>query len=309
MQITTVIPAYNAASYISAAIDSALDQDGVDQQIIVIDDGSIDETPSILQSYGSRIDTIRQPNRGLSSARNRGIQAARGKFIAFLDADDVWCQGKLSRQVAALERSPTAIMVHSRTVSWDPTSGVESEFVKAPSEDYQGDCFAKLYRSNAICVSSVMARTSRLREIGGFDEQILRPTTQDYDLWMRIAFESPIVYDGEKGTLYRRHDRNASHQMQMMLEDHIYVTEKALSYGSERLHRELGKSICRMRLADLYFDLGYWHYGHGDLVSAQRCFRSAVRHGRRDLHNLLFAFLPLGLLAKASRRHLAKVTA
>lgn len=309
MQITTVIPAYNAASYISAAIDSALEQDRIDQQILVIDDGSTDETPSVLQSYGNRIDTIRQPNRGLSAARNRGILAARGEFIAFLDADDVWCRGKLSRQVAALERSPTAIMVHSRTVSWDPSSGLESEFVKARSEDYQGDCFAKLYRSNAICVSSVMARTSRLRELGGFDEHILRPTTQDYDLWLRIAFESPIVYDGEKGTLYRRHAGNASHQTQMMLEDHIYVTEKALSYGSKRLHRELGKSLCRMRLADLYFELGYWHYGHGDIASAQRCFRSAVRYGRRDLQNLLFAFLPLGLLATASRRHLAKLTA
>jgi glycosyltransferase involved in cell wall biosynthesis len=309
MQVTTVIPAYNAAGYISAAIDSALDQDGVDQQILVIDDGSIDDTPSVLRSYGDRIETIRQPNRGLSSARNRGIQAARGEFIAFLDADDIWCRGKLSRQVAALERSPKAIMVHSQTVSWDPASGLESEFVKARSEDYHGDCFAKLYRSNAICVSSVMARTSRLREMGGFDEQIRRPTTQDYDLWLRIAFESPLVYDGEKGTLYRRHDGNASHQTQMMLEDHIYVTEKTLAYGYERLRQELGKRRCRMRLADLYFELGYWQYGHGDIVSAQRCFRSALRNGRRDLHNLLFAILPLGLLATASRRHLARISA
>jgi hypothetical protein len=95
----------------------------------------------------------------------------------------------------------------------------------------------------------------------------------------------------------------------MMLEDHIYVTEKTLAYGYERLRQELGKRRCRMRLADLYFELGYWQYGHGDIVSAQRCFRSALRNGRRDLHNLLFAILPLGLLATASRRHLARISA
>jgi glycosyltransferase involved in cell wall biosynthesis len=309
MQVTTVIPAYNAADYIAAAIDSALVQDDVEQQILVIDDGSIDETPAVLKSYGDRIETIRQPNRGLSSARNRGIQVARGEFIAFLDADDLWCRGKLSRQVAAMRRCPTAIMVHSRTVSWDPSSGAESDFVKARSEDYHSDCFAKLYQSNAICVSSVMVRTNRLRELGGFDEQILRPTTQDYDLWLRIAFESPLLYDGKKGTLYRRHNGNASHQTQMMLEDHIYVTEKALSYGYERLRRELGRRPCLMRLADLYFELGYWHYRHGDIGSAQRCFRNALRYGRRDLHNLLFAMLPPGILTTASRRHSSKVTA
>jgi glycosyltransferase involved in cell wall biosynthesis len=303
MQVTTVIPVYNGAEYVSAAIDSALMQRGIKQQVIVVDDGSTDETPRRLEAFKNHIQVIRQPNRGLSAARNVGIQAAEGELVAFLDADDVWCQDKLARQVAALRDAPEASMVHSRTVSWDAGSGGESEFVKAPSQDYRGDCFAKLYQANAICVSSVMVKTTWLRKLGGFDEQILRPTTQDYDLWLRIASRSQLQFVEEKGTLYRRHLHNASKQTLMMLEDHIYVIQKALSYGYERLCRELGRRKALLRLANLYFELGYFHYGQGNIRSAKTCFQSSLRYGHLDSRNVLFAFLPDMFLAWAARRH------
>jgi len=303
MQVTTIIPAYNAAEYVATAIESALEQKAVSQQIIVIDDGSTDATPRVLENFGERIEVIRQDNLGLSAARNAGIQAARGELIAFLDADDVWCDNKLAKQVAILRDNPEVAMVHSRTVSWDAANGRENDFVKAPSKDYRDDCFSKLYESNAICVSSVMVRTSCLQQIGGFDERIVRPTTQDYDLWLRIAFQHRLEFIDDKGVLYRRHSSNASQQIQMMLEDQIYVIQKALSYGHSRLQMELGQRQCWMRLANLYFELGYWHYGIGEIGLARDYFRKAVRHGHRDSHSVLLAFLPKSWLARASRRH------
>jgi glycosyltransferase involved in cell wall biosynthesis len=309
MQVTTVIPAYNASSYLASAIESALLQEGVSQQIVVVDDGSTDDTPSVLERFGDRIETIRQSNRGLSAARNAGIHAAKGKYVAFLDADDLWVPGKLARQVAALEINPEAAMLHSQTVSWDPTTGIERPFVKAPSRDYRGACFSRLFQANAICVSSVIARTDWLQRLGGFDEQIVRPTTQDYDLWLRIAFESPILFIEEKGTRYRRHASNASLQHQMMLEDHIFVIRKTLSYGYERLKREIGRQTAFLRLANLYHELGYWHYEQGEIGTARDCFRSSCRYGRLDPRNLMFAFLPKVLLMYAARRHQSKLSA
>jgi len=303
MQVTTIIPAYNAAEYVATAIESALKQKAVPQQIVVIDDGSTDATLRVLAHFGKRIEVIRQDNRGLSAARNAGIQAARGEMIAFLDADDVWCDDKLAKQVAILLDNPEVAMVHSRTVSWDSTNGREDDFVKVPSHDYRLDCFSKLFQANAICVSSVMVRRSCLQQIGGFDELIVRPTTQDYDLWLRIAFQHRLEFIHEKGVLYRRHSSNASKQIQMMLEDQIYVIQKTLSYGYSRLQKELGRRQCWMRLARLYFELGYWHYGLGEIEQARDYFRKSVRHGHCDSYSVLLAFLPKSCLARTSRRH------
>jgi hypothetical protein len=152
-----------------------------------------------------------------------------------------------------------------------------------------------------------MVRTAWLRRLGGFDEQILRPTTQDYDLWLRIASQSELQFVDEKGTLYRRHPQNASKQTQMMLEDHIYVIKKALSYGYERLCRELGRRTTLSRLANLYFELGYFHYGQGNIRSAKNCFQSSFRYGRFDSRNALLAFLPERFLAWAARRHQSRL--
>jgi glycosyltransferase involved in cell wall biosynthesis len=309
IQVTTVIPAFNASEFLGTAIESALSQEGVSQQVVVIDDGSTDNTSAVLAKFGDRIERISQTNRGLSAARNAGIQAATGEYIAFLDADDQWCPGKLARQVAALDCNSKAAMLHSQTVSWDPNTGHESPFVKALSREYQGDCFARLFQANAICVSSVMARTNCLRRLGGFDEQITRPTTQDYDLWLRIAFESPLLFVEEKGTLYRRHAGNASLQSRMMLEDQILVLKKALSYGYDRLRREIGRRNVFLRLANLYFELGYLHYGQGDIDAARDCFRTSFRYGRLDLHNMILAFLPRSLLSYAARRHQLRLSA
>jgi len=104
--VSVVIPAYNAAWCVGQAIDSALAQSFVDREIIVVDDGSTDDTPRVLAGYGSRIRIVSKPNGGLSSARNAGVAAAQGEFVAFLDADDRWLPAKLARQVALMREEP-----------------------------------------------------------------------------------------------------------------------------------------------------------------------------------------------------------
>lgn len=104
--VSVVMPAFNVAWCVRRAIDSVLTQTYLRHEIIVIDDGSTDDTASVLASYGDRIRVISQTNRGMSAARNRGIDAARGTLVAFLDADDYWLSEKLARQVELLQRRP-----------------------------------------------------------------------------------------------------------------------------------------------------------------------------------------------------------
>jgi len=109
--VSVVIPAYNAEAFLPAALESVLSQDGVSLDIIVVDDGSTDSTAAVLGRYREQVRVLRQDNAGSGAARNRGAAGARGDYLAFLDADDLWAPGKLSRQLAALAREPILDLV------------------------------------------------------------------------------------------------------------------------------------------------------------------------------------------------------
>src|SRR5215469_16427814 len=109
--VSIVIPTYNASHFIAAAVESCLAQDYTPVEVLVVDDGSTDDTVSVLEPYRASIRYFWQPNDGPARARNRGIAEARGQLIAFLDADDIWLPNKLSQQVQCLERSPGACLV------------------------------------------------------------------------------------------------------------------------------------------------------------------------------------------------------
>jgi len=305
-RVSTVVPAYNAEKYVRATIDSALAQSSVDHEVIVVDDGSTDSTPTILDEYGRKIRVIRQANGGLSSARNAGIAASQAEFIAILDADDIWLPGKLSSQLNLLETNPQYPMVHCRTFSWDARTDARTDFVKADQSLYQNDCFGQLFMHNAICVSSVVARRSLLNELGGFDLKVTRPTTQDLDLWLRIAHEHLIGFVDQPGVLYRRHADNASNDMLSMLEDRVYVLEKATAYGRERL----ATAGTRMRsvLAHSCYMTGYQHFQVGQYDAAKRWLRKACGYGRRDVRSVCGAYLPTFLL-KLVHRNLSETAA
>jgi glycosyltransferase involved in cell wall biosynthesis len=129
IRASTIIPAFNSAETLPAAIDSALAQEFEGHEIIVVNDGSTDNTATILAGYGDRIRVVEQPNRGFNEARNVGIERATGKYIALLDADDVWFPGRLSKTVAALEHNPAASLVFSDFVRIDRAGA----FVECPT--------------------------------------------------------------------------------------------------------------------------------------------------------------------------------
>jgi len=185
--VSVIIPTYNRGWTICEAVDSVLTQDHRPMEIILVDDGSTDDTPDRLAGYGSRIHVIRQPNRGVSAARNRGIAEASGELIAFLDSDDAWLPGKLSRQVAFFQEHADALICQTQEL-WI-RKGVRVN----PRQRHRKPSGMIFLESLHLCLvspSAVMARKRLFEQVGLFDESL--PACEDYDLWLRVSQSIPI---------------------------------------------------------------------------------------------------------------------
>jgi glycosyltransferase involved in cell wall biosynthesis len=185
--VSVIIPTYNRGWIVKEAIDSVLEQDFHDYELIVVDDGSVDDTPAILNAYGKKITVLRQANQGVSAARNRGIAAASGRLIAFLDSDDLWLPRKLSTQVEFFNDHPQAAI--SQTQERWIRNGVRVN-PKQRHHKFSGMIFE---RSLALCLvspSAVMIKKSLFDSVGVFDESL--PACEDYDLWLRISCRYPV---------------------------------------------------------------------------------------------------------------------
>ncbi|UCH20443.1 MAG: glycosyltransferase [Deltaproteobacteria bacterium] len=185
--VSVIIPTYNRSGMLTEAIDSVLAQDFTDFELIVVDDGSTDDTPRILKAYGAKIKVIAQRSAGVSAARNRGIAASSGRFIAFLDSDDLWLPNKLTIQIDFFKTTPAALICQTEEI-W-VRNGVRVN-PKERHRKYSGMIFE---RSLALCLvspSAVMARRSLFGQFGLFDESL--PACEDYDMWLRVSCRCPI---------------------------------------------------------------------------------------------------------------------
>ncbi len=185
--VSVVIPTYNRAWAVHAAIDSVLAQDYPAFEIIVVDDGSTDKTEALLEGYQDRIVRIRQANRGVAAARNRGIAAAQGPLIAFLDSDDYWLPQKLSAQAAFFHSHPKALICQTQEY-WIRNGRRVNP--RRRHKKLQGDIFIPSLALCLVSPSAVMLRKELLDEVGGFDQAL--PACEDYDLWLRVSCRYPV---------------------------------------------------------------------------------------------------------------------
>lgn len=185
--VSVIIPTYNRREYLSRAIDSVLGQTYPGFELLVVDDGSTDETPDLLKAYGRDIRVIRQANTGVSSARNAGIRAAGGELIALLDSDDSWLPEKLAHQVDFFRASPQAMICQTQEIWIRNGKRVNP---KKRHRKFSGMIFEKTLPLCLVSPSAVMMRASLFREVGLFDERL--PACEDYDLWLRITWKYPV---------------------------------------------------------------------------------------------------------------------
>jgi len=195
--VSVVIPTFNRAHVVTRAIDSVLAQTYRPCEILVVDDGSTDNTADVLQSYAGRIVYIRQKNSGPAAARNRGIRESKGEFVAFLDSDDVWLETKIERQVTLLQRAGEHVpcCLCNSILEMPKYRGQTSfELAKLNLSEPQGVCLnpaAILATRFILFVQSVMVRRSVLLDCGGFDEHLW--LMEDHDLALRLALRGPWV--------------------------------------------------------------------------------------------------------------------
>lgn len=197
MFVTTIIPTYNSEITLAQAIDSALGQEIDGHEVIVVNDGSTDGTAALLDSYANRIRTVNQSNRGFNSARNAAISIARGKYIAFLDADDIWLPGHLANGCAALERNSSAVLAFTDVIPMDERGKLGPPWVvgSAPS---MNDLLTRGWR---IYPSAVIMRQSELVACGGFNERL--PNLSDAYLWLCARERGEFEYLAEPLVIYR----------------------------------------------------------------------------------------------------------
>ena len=212
--VSVVMPAYNVAWCIGRAVDSVLAQDFRPCELIVVNDGSTDGTGALLEGYGAAITVINQENRGMSAARNAGIRRARGTYVAFLDADDWWLAGKLSRQVELMHGRPE-IGFSSTTVRVEDDDGRLLNLWRCPNGSTE--ILATLFAQNAAIAggcSAVIARRDLLDRVGLFDESLRG--FEDPDLWMRLAAVSGYACIDETLAVILRRKQSVSRNLDSM---------------------------------------------------------------------------------------------
>ena len=217
MLISVIIPTYNRAAYIAEAIRSVQAQTFRGVEIIVADDGSTDNTAEIVAGFGDVVTYITLPHQGLPAAtRNAGLRAARGEFVAFLDSDDLFLTNKLVLQLAAFEAHPEAGLIYSNGHFFRDDPGQPTGYVLDGLPTPSGDVFPELLRGNFMSTPIVLVRHACLDTVGMYDERPDFFAVEDYDLWLRIAAQFPVIYAHGNVAAIRRHQQSISRDVAIL---------------------------------------------------------------------------------------------
>jgi len=260
--VSVVIPAYNVAWCIRRAVDSVLGQNFGRCELIVVNDGSTDQTAEVLAAYGEKLRAIDQPNRGMSAARNAGIRSAGGMYIAFLDADDWWLPGKISRQVELMESRPEVGFCSTAARVEDGDGRLLNQWGCAQSNT---NMLETLFARNAAIAggcSAVMVRRGLFDRVGMFDETL--GGFEDPDLWMRLAAVSGYACIDETLAVILRRERSVSRNLDSMRSAAL----RSMRKNRALLPASLRGGFWRDCLAGVYTDYAKPAYRAGRLGQA-----------------------------------------
>ena len=293
-EVSVVIPAYNSARFIGEALQSVFDQTFKDYEIIVVDDGSTDSTKQVIDRYGNKIRYVFQQQGGQAKARNRGIRDSLGRFIAFLDADDVWLPLKLEKQVCMFHRCSELAMVFTENSIFNE-SGVCRTSLGKGEKLMKGDVAKNIFLHSGVLTSTVMVRSEVFDKIGLFEEELR--LAEDDNMWIRIAANSEVALINEPLVGYRIHpDEITSDRMRLMKS--IKANIRLLRQKDERV-RERIEEVIPLRLSFVEFGLGYEHFRNQKFGEARRAFARGIRCHMWNWRNyvyLLFSLLPEPLI-------------
>jgi glycosyltransferase involved in cell wall biosynthesis len=241
--VSVVIPCFEQAHFLPAAIESVLAQEHPDLEVIVVDDGSPDNVGAVAGRYPG-VRCLRQANGGLAAARNAGLAEARGQFVLFLDADDRLLPEAIGRGLEELRGDPEAAMAAGTWV----LIGEEGEALPADPPQQPAEAYPALLESCFISTpAAVLYRRSLFEEIGGFDPTV--SASADYDLYLRTAAAHPVRLHPQPVAEYRRHGANMTRDPQLIMRAELAVLERQAERvaGDEELREALDRGLARSR--------------------------------------------------------------
>ncbi|MFH1612854.1 MAG: glycosyltransferase [bacterium] len=258
MKISVIIPTYNCAQSLLEAIESVLNQSFKDYEIIVIDDGSQDETKNVIDSYMKNICYIYQQNQGVACARNLGIKKAQGKYIAFLDADDIWIKDKLKMQIECFEKYPEIGLVFSDLIILNENKEEKEYKIGNFKKDVEA-----LIQHNFIPTSKVMVKKECFEKVGMFENFNL---AEDYNLWLKIIQHYSIYHIPQCLVKYKNKIRTKSYLLQTTINEIKIISNITLK----------NKFIIKRKLGQLFYMAGLFSHQLKKYNQSQKYFIQSI---------------------------------
>lgn len=301
--VSVVIPTYNRARFLQAAVASVRAQSYPCDEIVIVDDGSSDDTTEVVAALGPGVRLIRQANAGPAAARNRGIDEARGDLVAFLDTDDRWLPNKLAAQVELFRREPSLALVCADMAIEDDAGVriVESNFVqRGLQQDFAAlggrpvpNAPRRLLELNFVNTSTVVAKRQLLVALGGFDTRLRYG--EDLELWLRIAARHPIACVASVQEVRVEHDSNVTRSVEPMLQGYVEMAKVIRDWAGAEMNR--WGVDANHYVANCMADLGYWYFSNGRMSDARNAMAASFREAPNGRSIVYFAgsLLPANL--------------
>lgn len=290
--ISVIIPVFNCEKYVSEAVESVLLQTYQDFEVIVVNDGSTDNTEEVLKAYFDRIIYIYQENKGIAAARNTGIRASKGKYLAFLDSDDIWEKDKLDGQVIFLNTNKEFDLVYEDYIPFNDKGLIRDHF--SILKDFprpSGNIFKPLILSTLFPTSTVIVKRDVLDDLGIFDESF--KMGEDYELWLRIAGKYNIGYLKQRLVRVRYHQKSITKVTKVFEKPwEIRAIEKALDiYPKEK--KKIKNIDIRKRISGIYMYHGYGAFWEKRYAAARYHFGRCIINWPFNSRAFIYYFISI----------------
>ncbi|MBB1075265.1 glycosyltransferase family 2 protein [Rhodoferax sp. 4810] len=295
--VSVVIPVRNGKPFIDEAIHSVLTQSYRDLELIIVNDGSNDDDYDRFSELDHRIRVIHLPGTGVSSARNVGMKNSKGRYIAFLDADDIWFPGKLTAQIRYLELHPNVWVVYGGFRKW--VASADGKFAAASSlsrdcsdlidtaPEKSGWLYTRLLTGLLVGMNTAVIRRSVYESIGGFNESMRQG--EDYDFWLKSSRLAEMHSLAGEVALYRIHGNSAMHRHSKQNHLSVLLVAARMRWGLKNPDGlVLSEREFRRRLCEVAFDHGYTNFWKGNKQIAIRSFWSCLKGGYRPTRSIAY---------------------
>lgn len=298
--VSVIMPVRNGREFISEALMSVLDQSFAELEALIVDDGSDDFDYKTLESLDKRVRVFRLDGQGVSTARNLGMSVARGKYLAFLDADDVWFPGKLAAQIRYFESHPEVGCVFGGFTKWYPNDAGAFPPAASLMEDCQnlvecepersGWLYTRLLTGLLVGMNTAVIRREVFDLLGGFDESMR--IGEDYFFWLKVSRVYKMHALSGRVALYRIHPSSAMSRLDSENHQARLLEIAAARWGLRNPDgTQLPREVFEQRLAESQFTHAYNHFWHGSTSVARHSFAKAMLGGTLPLRSAAYIAL------------------